>query len=69
MAYGRKFFYHPVMGDLSLDGRRVLEGMCGSGPATDYLLERGTRATGLDISPRATIARLGGLLFRSATVG
>lgn len=47
----RDKYYNAVMLDgLSLNGQRVLEAMCGSGQTTAYLLARGARVTGLDIS-------------------
>ena len=51
--YRRRFIYDPLFDGLDLGGADVLEAMCGSGQATGYLLERGARVTGLDISERA----------------
>ncbi len=50
MRYRDRFFNRPMMQGLDLAGARVLEAMCGSGETTGYLLERGARVTGLDIS-------------------
>jgi SAM-dependent methyltransferase len=47
----RRFYLEPAMRGLDLAGKRVLEAMCGSGQSTGFLLERGARVTGLDISP------------------
>jgi len=48
--YRRRFIYEPMFAGMSLDGCRVLDAMCGSGHTTQYLLSRGARVTGLDIS-------------------
>jgi len=52
--YRDKFLYQPLFAGLELEGKDVLEGLSGSGHATDYLLSR-KRAlvTGLDISEEA----------------
>jgi SAM-dependent methyltransferase len=50
--YREKFIYDPMFDGVELGGRRVLEAMCGSGETTGYLLGRGARVTGLDISER-----------------
>ena len=54
VTYRDKFLYQPLFADLDLEGKTVLEGLSGSGHATDYLLTR-KRAlvTGLDISEEA----------------
>lgn len=51
--YRRRTFYEPLFAGMDLEGREVLEAMCGSGQATAWLLERGARVTGLDISGAA----------------
>jgi SAM-dependent methyltransferase len=48
--YRARFIYDPMLEGLDLDGREVLEGMCGSGQTTSYLLQKGARVTGMDIS-------------------
>lgn len=48
--YRLSFFNHPMLDDIPLRGMHVLEGMCGSGQTTDFLLTRGAKVTGLDIS-------------------
>jgi ubiquinone/menaquinone biosynthesis C-methylase UbiE len=48
--YRFKFFNEPMLEGIDLTGMHVLEAMCGSGQTTDYLLSRGARVTGLDIS-------------------
>jgi SAM-dependent methyltransferase len=50
--YRRRFINDPLTRGIDLEGKLVLEGMCGSGEITDYLLERGARVIGLDISER-----------------
>jgi len=66
--YRNRFLYDPLFAGLKLDGRHVLEAMCGSGQTTGYLLDRGASVTGLDLSgaaiesfrrrwPRATAVR------------
>src|SRR6185295_9851013 len=51
--YRRKFIYEPMFKGLDLKGKRVLDALCGSGQATDYLLQNGAHVTGLDISNEA----------------
>jgi SAM-dependent methyltransferase len=51
--YRHEFIYKPLFGDLDLGGAEVLEAMCGSGQTSEYLLGRGARVTGLDISGAA----------------
>ena len=48
--YRVKFFYQPMFENIDLFGCDVLEAMCGSGEASEYLLGKGSRVTGLDIS-------------------
>ena len=48
--YRRRFLYDPLFAQVPLQGARVLEAMCGSGPTTAYLKEKGARVVGLDIS-------------------
>jgi len=50
--YRLRFMNIPLTQDIDLDGKVVLEGMCGSGEITGYLLEKGARVIGLDISER-----------------
>jgi SAM-dependent methyltransferase len=54
VIYRDEFLYGPLLDGLDLEGRSVLEGLSGSGHATEYLLTR-KRAlvTGLDISEEA----------------
>jgi SAM-dependent methyltransferase len=49
-AYRRRFMCEVMLAGIHLDGASVLEAMCGSGQATGFLLSRGARVTGLDIS-------------------
>jgi len=42
--------YDLCLGDIDLKGKKVLDAMCGGGEATGYLLMRGARVTGIDIS-------------------
>ncbi len=51
--YRTRFMYEPMLSGIELDGRRVLDAMCGSGPATGYLISQGALVTGLDISSQA----------------
>jgi SAM-dependent methyltransferase len=51
--YRRRFINAPMFAGLELEGKRVLEAMCGSGQTTPFLLARGARVTGLDISEQA----------------
>lgn len=62
-AYRRRFIDEPLLRGLDLEGRDVLEAMCGSGLSTGYLLDCGARVTGLDVSPEAI------RLFRSKWPG
>ena len=48
--YREAFMLRPMTDGLDLSGVHVLEGMCGTGQATEYLLSKGARVTGLDIS-------------------
>ena len=50
VEYRRRFIYEPMFAGLELEGKNVLDAMCGSGQTTEYLLERGANVTGLDIS-------------------
>lgn len=52
-AYRRKYIFDPMFAGLDFQGKEVLEAMCGSGPTTGYLLERGAVVTGLDVSDSA----------------
>jgi len=48
--YRSRFIYTPLFEDIELSGKSVLEAMCGSGQTTEYLLSKGSKITGLDIS-------------------
>jgi SAM-dependent methyltransferase len=50
VEYRRRFIYEPMFAELELEGKKVLDAMCGSGQTTEYLLKRGAKVTGLDIS-------------------
>jgi SAM-dependent methyltransferase len=50
IEYRRRFIYDPMFEGIDLSGKEVLDAMCGSGQTTSYLLARGARVTGLDIS-------------------
>lgn len=52
LAYRERFIYGPLFGGMRLGGLRVLEAMCGAGSLTGFLLGRGARVTGLDLSER-----------------
>jgi 2-polyprenyl-3-methyl-5-hydroxy-6-metoxy-1,4-benzoquinol methylase len=51
--YRRRFIDEPLLRGIDLEGRAVLEAMCGSGHSTGLLLERGANVTGLDVSEQA----------------
>jgi SAM-dependent methyltransferase len=54
LAYREQFLYEPLFATLDLEGRKVLEGLSGSGHATEYLLKhKKALVTGLDISDEA----------------
>jgi SAM-dependent methyltransferase len=48
--YRDRFVEQPLLEGLDLNGRDVLEAMCGGGLTTAALLARGARVTGIDIS-------------------
>ena len=48
--YRNKFINQSLVKDINLDGKLVLEGMCGSGETTDFLLKKQAKVIGLDIS-------------------
>jgi SAM-dependent methyltransferase len=50
VEYRHRFIYEPMFAGLNLSGMNVLDAMCGSGQTTEYLLSRGAKVTGLDIS-------------------
>lgn len=50
--YDHEFVQEPLLSGLSLVDKDVLDAGCGSEGVTPYLLSRGARVTGLDISPR-----------------
>jgi SAM-dependent methyltransferase len=49
--YRERFVNGPMTEGIDLRGRDVLEPMCGSGSTAEYLLSKGARLSGLDISP------------------
>jgi SAM-dependent methyltransferase len=49
--YRERFVNGPMTEGIDLRGRDVLEAMCGSGSTAEYLLSKGARLSGLDISP------------------
>jgi SAM-dependent methyltransferase len=50
IEYRRRFIYDPMFEGINLSDVEVLDAMCGSGQTTSYLLSRGAKVTGLDIS-------------------
>jgi SAM-dependent methyltransferase len=54
--YRVRFMYEPMLAGINLRDRRVLDAMCGSGQATEYLLAQGAQVVGLDISTQAIAA-------------
>jgi SAM-dependent methyltransferase len=55
-AYRSHFMYAPMFAGIDLAEKQVLEAMCGSGQTTGYLLDRGARVTGLDVSRSAILS-------------
>lgn len=51
--YRQIFFYGTLFSDFDWRNKKVLEAMCGSGTATDYLQKGGAFVTGLDISDKS----------------
>lgn len=51
LEYRARFIDGPLGEGLDLAGKDVLEAMCSGGYTTGYLLARGARVTGLDLSP------------------
>jgi SAM-dependent methyltransferase len=52
LKYRLRFINKPLFAGIDLEGKDVLEAMCGSGHTTEYLLSRGARITGLDVSSK-----------------
>lgn len=50
--YRNQFINEPMLGGLQLKDKSVLEAMCGSGETTQYLLDKGAKVTGLDVSEK-----------------
>jgi len=48
--YRLRFIDEPLFEGMELEGKNVLEAMCGGGHTTEYLLSRGAHVTGLDVS-------------------
>lgn len=48
--YRRRFIHEPMFAGINLEGKSVLDAMCGSGQTTEFLLDRNANVTGLDIS-------------------
>ena len=48
--YRRQFMNDPMLGNIDLAGANTIEAMAGGGETTAYLLEKGARVTGVDIS-------------------
>lgn len=48
--YRHRFLYDPLVAGVELEGRKVLDAMCGSGQTAEFLLSRGAETFGLDIS-------------------
>ncbi len=49
-VYRQKFINAPMFAGLEIDGMDVVDGMCGSGETTGYLLSKGAKVTCVDIS-------------------
>jgi SAM-dependent methyltransferase len=52
--YMLDFAFEPMFAGIDLNGKRVLEAMCGGGQTAGYLHERNAHVTGLDISAQQT---------------
>jgi SAM-dependent methyltransferase len=50
--YRAKFVNKPMTENINLSHLHILEAMCGSGQTTQFLLRRGAKVTGLDISSK-----------------
>ncbi len=50
--YRRKFIFGPMVEGIDLNGRVVLDAMCGSGQITEFLLTRKCRIHALDLSEK-----------------
>jgi SAM-dependent methyltransferase len=50
--YRERFINAALLRNLDLNGKDVLDALCGSGTITGDLLDRGAHVTGLDISPK-----------------
>jgi ubiquinone/menaquinone biosynthesis C-methylase UbiE len=48
--YRYKYINEPMFENIQLSGMKVVEGMCGFGATTGYLLSKGAYVTGIDIS-------------------
>ncbi len=48
--YRQRFINEPMFDGISLSGKKVVEAMSGSGETTGYLLSKGARVTGIDLS-------------------
>lgn len=49
--YRWRFMSEPLLRGVDVRGAELVDGMCGNGENTGYLLHRGARVTGVDISP------------------
>lgn len=56
MRYRDKFINRFLFDGIPLAGKRVLDGACGSGETTEYLLARGAHVIGLDVSAKMIAA-------------
>lgn len=54
--YRDRFIHGPMFAGVQLAGMNVLEGMCGNGQTTEYLLSNKAAVTGLDISDKEIAA-------------
>lgn len=48
--YRHRFINEPMLENIDLSGALVVDALCGNGETTGYLLDRGARVTGVDIS-------------------
>jgi SAM-dependent methyltransferase len=55
-VYRNSFLHDPIFEGLDMKDCKVLEGMCGSGQATQYLIDLGAEVVGLDISEEVIVS-------------
>ena len=66
-GYRWRFMNEPMLEGLGLSGVEVVDALCGSGETTGYLLQRGARVTGVDISRTCCQRSVWGSLARRSS--